>query len=91
MSDEIGPVIQRLRSEQWSGEPGRGWRTYRLRAEEVWADGLITGVVNRWLDAHLGVQVVSIQYRIAIGPSETARSALILYREEVAADGAGGE
>ena len=91
MSGEIGPVVARRYAEEWKDEPGRGWRTYRLQAEEVWADGLITGVVNRWLDAHLGVQVVSIQYRIAIGPRETARSALILYREEVAADGAGGE
>ncbi len=92
MSGEIGPVIQPLYSEQWAGEPGGGWRPFRLRAEEIWTAGLLTGSVNRWLGAHLGVRVVSIQYRTAIGPDGTAvSSALIIYREEVPADGAGGE
>ena len=92
MSGEIGPVIQPLYSEQWAGEPRGGWRPFRLRVEEIWTDGLLTDSVNRWLDAHLGVRVVSIQYRTAIGPDGTAASsALIIYREGVPGDGAGGE
>lgn len=92
MSGEIGPVIQPMYSEQWAGEPGGGWRPFRLRVEEIWTDGLLTGSVNRWLEARLGIHVLSIQYRTAIGPDGTSvSSALIIYREEVPADGAGGE
>ena len=94
MSDEIGPVIQRLRSEQWSGEPGRGWRTYRLRVEEIGtgSSALLSDAVNGWLGSHLGVVVVSIQYQAAVNAvGDVWSSALILYREGVPADGAGSE
>ena len=84
MADEIGPVVQYLLDpiDEAAGRVEHV-QTWRLRVEEVWTDGLLAGVANRWLDAHLGVRVVSIQYRTAIGPSQAVSSALIIYREEV--------
>ena len=91
-ASEVPDEVSESLESYLAGEPGGGWRPFRLRVEEIWTDGLLTGSVNRWLEARLGIHVLSIQYRTAIGPDGTSvSSALIIYREEVPADGAGGE
>lgn len=94
MSGEIGPVVQRLYSEKWASEPGRGWRTYRLQTQEVCAVGgePVSAALNAWLAGRQDVVVVSIQY-VSLRDMRGAivGSALILYREGVPADGAGSE
>ena len=95
MTGEIGPVIQRLRSEQWAGEPGRGWRTYRLQVAWVFGHrgGSVADAVNDWLAEHPDALLIA---PIQAFPETAAAEACAFVQyyervEEVAADGAGGE